>query len=141
MAMGSLLTPDYVVSNDGSASDETALGAVEIFDSVACAEQHFEYWIGEEPGVRFYDGHGERLEVIDHGNRRSFHFQRTGIYFEGFPDLIAREAKRLGVEFLDGSPSEDIVRAIFEWGQDVRQKRCNFWDWLLPSCRRKSDRK
>lgn len=47
MAMGSLLMMDYIVSNDGSPTDESILGDIDIFDNIAAAELHFEHWISE----------------------------------------------------------------------------------------------
>lgn len=123
---------DCIVSNDGSPSDETALGDVDVFDSIASAEEYFEYWISEEPGVRFYDVRGERLIAIDHGDHRSFHLERTGTFFKEFGDLIAREAARRGTMVPAGSSTEDIVRAICVEKHELEQERGGCFAWFLP---------
>ena len=132
MAMGSLLTMDYIISNDGSPSNEAALGDIDVFDNIASAEQYFEHWISEEPGVRFYDVHGERLVAVDHGDL-TFHLERTGTFFEGFEDLIIGEARRCGLDPEILGSLEAVLRELCARRSPMAPGFTTMgWRWFIP---------
>lgn len=124
---------EFIFLNDGDAEDEAALGATDVFGSLQEAMHECEHWVSEEPRMRFYDVRGERLIAIDHGNYRSFHFERSGTFFEGFEDLVKREAQRWGVSEMGPDFSvEAALREMWERDQWSRREKRGCLAWFLP---------
>lgn len=144
---------EYILLNDGDPADEAVLGATVIFESIEEAEFECEHWVSEQPGMRFYNIRGERLRAIDHGDWKSFHFEKTGTFFEGFEDLIRREAERRGIAVPEtGYSIEHVLQMLWERERTLRdehrsclawlrpprsfRKKHGYWAWFLPFLRK-----
>lgn len=149
--------PEFIFLNDGAYDDESVLGATDVFGSFEQAVFECEHWVSEEPRMRFYDAHGERLIAIDHGDlKKTFHFEKTGTFFEGFDDLIRREAGRCGINLPEtGWSAEYVLSAIWELNEKFKREnqdclawfmpprrfreKYGFWAWWLPFLRKERD--
>lgn len=124
---------EFIFLNDGDGEDEAVLGATDVFGSLEEAVSECEHWVGEYPGMRFYDMHGERLVAIDHGDCRTFHFERTGTFFSGFEDLVRRAAQRQEIIQPEEEFSvEAALREMWEAEERFRKERRGCLGWLLP---------
>lgn len=128
---------EYIFANEGSPYDEAVLGDADVYESISAAEQYFEHWVSEEPNMRFYTVRGERLIAVDHGDlKRTFHFENTGSFFEGFDDLVRREAERRKINLPEaGFSVEYALNAIWEQNQKFEQENQGCLAWFMPSRR------